>query len=499
MENANEKHHLRNASYLVIALTFALRLVLGLLYDLTPQEAYYWDFSRNLALGYFDHPPVTAWTIRFFCELFGTSVFAIRFGAILYGAGALIFLHAITRRIWDERVAFFSIVLAACVPVFNTAGMFFTPDPPLIFFWLAATYFLLHALEKNSWFFWSLAGFSGGVALLSKYTAVFWFAGIFLFLLFSRKNRQVFFTPKPYVALCIALLAFSPQLVWNSQHEWASFAYQSTRRAGEVHRLRLDYFFGYLGAQLFSLSPILYFFAWKNPISALLKTVLKKQDDEAILITWSLALPMMIFFSAVGLVYWVKLNWIIPGYFLTIPAFIEKAGHKLRTGSLILSATITCAIIIISLLPFVPASGELASTHGWEQLAELVQAQLDSLPPSEAGSNFVFGGEYKVPAQLAYRLRGQIRTCGPDILGKNGFQFSYWVDIDTLANRNAVLAIDPRWGFRARHAEALLPQFFDHWEKVAEVPCFRGKSEVTRFHVYRCYGYKPLSAKSLAL
>ncbi len=145
----------------------------------------------------------------------------------------------------------------------------------------------------------------------------------------------------------------------------------------------------------------------------------------------------------------------------------------------------------MSLLPFVPASGELASTHGWTQLTELVQAQLDSLPESAAGKNFVFGGEYKVPAQLAYRLRGQIRTCGPNILGKSGFQFSYWVDVDTLANRNAVLAIDPRWGFRARHAEALLPKFFARWEKVAEVPCFRGKSEVTRFHIYRCYGYNP--------
>jgi 4-amino-4-deoxy-L-arabinose transferase-like glycosyltransferase len=40
---------------------------------LSPQEAYYWEWSRRLDLSYFDHPPLAAWTIRLCTALLGDS------------------------------------------------------------------------------------------------------------------------------------------------------------------------------------------------------------------------------------------------------------------------------------------------------------------------------------------------------------------------------------------------------------------------------------------
>ncbi|MCD6532277.1 glycosyltransferase family 39 protein, partial [bacterium] len=141
-----------------IAIIGALRLALIFCFDLTPQEAYYWNFGRHPALGYYDHPSVMPWTIFLTTRIFGDTRFGIRLGAWGYGLGALAFLYLIARKLWDERTAFWAVVFAGAVPLFNVAGIFFTPDPPLIFFYLGATYFLLLAVQTGRWSHWLLAG-----------------------------------------------------------------------------------------------------------------------------------------------------------------------------------------------------------------------------------------------------------------------------------------------------------------------------------------------------
>ena len=41
-------------------------------------ELYYWCWSRDLQLSYYDHPPLVAYMIRGATELFGDSIFVLR-------------------------------------------------------------------------------------------------------------------------------------------------------------------------------------------------------------------------------------------------------------------------------------------------------------------------------------------------------------------------------------------------------------------------------------
>ena len=36
-------------------------------------------------------------------------------------------------------------------------------------------------------------------------------------------------SPYPYLAALIAIAVFSPVLIWNAQHDWASFRFQGVR------------------------------------------------------------------------------------------------------------------------------------------------------------------------------------------------------------------------------------------------------------------------------
>jgi len=461
----------------------AIRFALIFITDITPQEAYYWNFSRHLAIGYFDHPPVTAWTIWFFTKIFGTNILGIRFGAYLYGLGALWFLWLIAKKLWDEKVAFYVLLAAFVVPLFTTSGLIFTPDPPLVFFWLAFIYTFILALENGRLTFWILSGILCGLAMLSKYTAAFLCLGAFILMITRKEWRKYFATPKPYIAIILSIIAFSPEIIWNMNHGWASFLYQSARRAHELRHLDLGYFFGYLGAQLFAVSPIFYYGVWQESISSIPgKSLIKR-------IILAFTVPMLFFFTAVALFYWVKLNWLIPAYFIPVAAFVANSvieGKKLHITGTIIAGTITFIVFLAMILPFIPLSGELASTFGWEELAQRVEHDMLGMPEE----TFIFGAEYKVPSELAYHLSGRPETVGGHVIGKPGLQYEFWCDPETLIGKNAIFVLDPRWGVSRSDAEKLIKKYFERVQRMEPLRVYRGKTRVTVFQIYRCFNYK---------
>lgn len=63
---------------IIIATSTAIRLWLGANLELHFDEAYYWYWSKNLQLAYFDHPPAVAWLIRAGTAIFGASELGVR-------------------------------------------------------------------------------------------------------------------------------------------------------------------------------------------------------------------------------------------------------------------------------------------------------------------------------------------------------------------------------------------------------------------------------------
>src|SRR3972149_12311131 len=101
--------------------------------QLAPQEAYYWNFSRHLALSYFDHPPLHAWLIYLSTRL-GTSEFTVRLFAPLLAFAAGYFCFLTGKILYDARVAFFFVLTLNAILIFNIGSVIITPDVPLLFF-----------------------------------------------------------------------------------------------------------------------------------------------------------------------------------------------------------------------------------------------------------------------------------------------------------------------------------------------------------------------------
>src|SRR5262245_57534101 len=100
-----------------------LPLLLALAAFVRPFAAalYYWCWSRDLQLSYYDHPPMVAYLIRLSTELFGNTVFAIRLPGVVSGMVVIAVIGWLSR----PRTLF---PLVALSPVLTFAAILVTPD-----------------------------------------------------------------------------------------------------------------------------------------------------------------------------------------------------------------------------------------------------------------------------------------------------------------------------------------------------------------------------------
>lgn len=225
----------RAAALLGIAYLLALRLVyLGQL-ELIPQEAYYWNYAQHLDIGYLDHPPLTAWLIALATSL-RDGEFFVRLPALLSWCVMAAYATLYARDAAGPAVALRTALLASALPFFFLVGWLMTPDAPLAAAWAAALYYLQRALIDGRSRAWIGAGAAIGVGMLSKYSMILVPAAAFAFVLLDARSRRVLVSPWAWAGVAVALAVFAPVIVWNVQHDWASFTFQGARRLATSDR-----------------------------------------------------------------------------------------------------------------------------------------------------------------------------------------------------------------------------------------------------------------------
>ena len=230
MSSNGEETRAPRRALVFIAALMGLRAIVAAHAPLAFDEAYYWRWSKALAAGYLDHPPLIAYVIRMGTTIFGDTPLGVR-------AVPLVLLIGATWAVWRSgalllrsdsagvtAALFFNLTLMS-----STVGLAATPDSPAI---AAAAFFvfsLAKVAETERPIWWAAAGAAGGFALLAKYTAPFLGAGALLWLCVSPRERRWLRSPWPYLGAGLALAMFAPVIVWNAAHTWISFAWQFAR------------------------------------------------------------------------------------------------------------------------------------------------------------------------------------------------------------------------------------------------------------------------------
>jgi dolichol-phosphate mannosyltransferase len=310
--------------------------------------------------------------------------------------------------------------------------MMMTPDAPLTACWSAVIYFLYRAFLLERPYAWLGVGIFLGLGMFSKYTIALLGPAIVLFMLIDSRGRKWFFRPWPYLAALIALAIFSPVIIWNAQHHWASFLFQSERRVTGMTDFATPVLVGQI---LLLLTP-----AGVLGFIAFLVHGRGGMDKRRFLFFLLLiVVPLSVFFFF-SLSKEVKLNWTGPLWLALVPYLAYTFGAP-KEGQLLLRlcrrwwpATAITMLLLGGLflqyyslgLPGIPTL-ERPFLSGWEKLAGRIE-QIVAAREKETGRRPIVVGmdKYRIASGLAFYRYKNALGINPQIADRAVLETTAW-------------------------------------------------------------------------
>ncbi len=479
-------HRRLKATGVAVATLSLARLLFGLRFELVPQEAYYFFWSEHPALSYFDHPPAVAYALWLSSAVFGRTAFAVRFAAFALTLGTLAAFLALSRRFLPSAKRSAALLLFATTPMVTLLTLISTPDVPLVFFWALALVFLHDALFAGRRWAWLAGGLCMGLAFDSKYTAAFLQVGLGVFLLASPRHRPLLKTRWPYLSILVAHVAALPVYIWNWQHQFLSFLFQTKERAiATPPGLTWRFFFGLLGTQAAVLLPPLllamaWFIARRGPGLALRK----RPSREKPLFLMCFLAPWAVPIAALSLIAQVKPNWLYSAYLSGVLLVSALASRRLLHLNVALSVVLHIVMAVEVLFYPVPLQTD-DTWFGWKALAREVAARHAADPKP-----FIFAADsYKTTAELSFYLP-EVAVWGENVLGIPALEFDFIPGPpDPLIGQDALFLDSAPHDFTPDPAPRALEYLLPHFESCAQedpILIRRREAIVRKFFVFRC-------------
>jgi hypothetical protein len=251
---------------LPIAIIFiAAELITGVRYPIFRDEFYYLDCANHLSFGYVDHPGFSIFILFIWKAVFGSSLLSIRVLPALIGSVIIILTARITEEMGGSKTAqILSAVAVTCVPTFMVMGGFYSMNSFDVLFWAVLFYILIKIINTGNGKLWLWFGVFTGIALMNKISILYLGAGIAAAMIFTKERywfRNKFF----WLGGIIALLIFSPYMIWNIQNDYATLEFIQNATKFKNANIPL---FEFSKEQIMQINP-LNFFIWITGLAVL--------------------------------------------------------------------------------------------------------------------------------------------------------------------------------------------------------------------------------------
>lgn len=468
--------------YRALAIGFlALKLVLLVVARPFMDETYYWLWGQHLALSYFDHPPLIGWT-QAAASVLGWNTIGLRAAVFATLLGDIALFYGFARHIagaaWRD-LFWAGTALFLATPIFFGLTNLALPDHLLVFFALVAIYAFTRfraAYEAGvpRWRFLYLAALAVGFATLSKYSGALLAACIFLAIVFTPKLRSLFRAPHLYLAIALVVAMQAPVLVWNLQHDMASFGFIFGGR-------RIDGDLGWGGVAGFLLGfPLVLspFLLW--PLGRFL---FARGDGNNFnrLVFWFSTLG----FLAASLFTDILIHWnaiayaaVLPFLALWLRSRLLVIGHFVFGGLIALALAVNYTVLPL-VTPFTYTDQTTSLSYGWEEVVPEIEKAL-----AEHDIGFIATPWYASAGALAFALRDRDVTS----LFPGRDAFDDWFDPAAHAGQDALIVAD-----RKRRVTEAIESQFRSVERIKLVNIVLNGRVIERYSIYIARAYAPSS------
>ncbi|MHB1696696.1 MAG: ArnT family glycosyltransferase [bacterium] len=451
----------------LLIILFIIRLILITKIDMIPEETYYWQWSRHLSLSYYDMSPMVAYTIAL-TTIFGklSSQFFVRLAAPVISLLLSVFVFISLKKITNKTLpSLMWAVLLNAIPILNVGSILIVYGNLQMLFFSLAVLFILYFILTDKDYYWYLIGISTGFALLSKYTAVFIYLIIFLFLILSRNYRKYFLKKEPYLALLISAIIFTPVVIWNYFNDFVSFRHLLTLSGGyENFSVFLSNLFLFLSSQAGIISPFLFLIIMVSAFVGLYLG-LKENNDIYIALSTASLVPFLYFVYQCAKTT-VQPNWPV---FLYFPAFLLASILAIRLYSALTSDKTKKILVysygfsflvgfafslIIFTLPYYSildpvinikiSKSPIRNMLGWKKMGRAVDKILASHKKDDL---LLAARRFQMASELAYYVKGKPQTYSFNYFIRDN-EYSLWNNFKDKKGRNFLYVIDTKYGKR---------------------------------------------------
>lgn len=490
----------------VVTAAALVRVAFAIVIPVFPDEAYYWEWSRHLAPGYFDHPPMVALLIRAGGALLapvgaGATPIGVRLGVLIVGWLAAVATIATARRIAGDGAALRAAIVLSVLPLAAAGLVLATPDVPVLAASAATLYCLVRAFESpvrsaDSLRWWSLGGVALGLAFLSKYTSIFIPVAVLLAILSRRDLRPRLREPGPYVAAAIATILFLPVLAWNARHGWISFVFQLhhglAAPSGSALAAAWHHEGDLFGGQAGLASPILFVLfgiaAWRGLTRA---ATTGGRYMLAMVTVFTFA-----FFIYSAIKQRVEPNWpsgaYIPAVILLATMPLSAKAERWLTAGVVIGGAMSLLIYAQAIAPILPVPAPkdpIARAYGWDYAAQRADSAARVAFTAARAHTWLGGDRYQEAAELSLHDPAHPTTFATNLSGRVN-QYDLWPRFPDLARSgdNLVLLLDDTEGPHA--VVRTLTPYFGAVVRGELVELRRGAGRVATRRLWTLFGWR---------
>jgi len=408
----------------VLILLALARLALHLLtdgqYGFHRDELATLDDARTLAWGYVAYPPLAPSVARLALELFGPSLVGLRLFSAGAQCAAMVLAGLMARELgggrWAQVVAALS---TASAPISLIQAALFQYVSFDYLWWVLIAYLMIRLLKTQDPRWCLPMGVVLGVGLMTKYSIVFYLAGLIAGFILTPARRFIA-TPWFWLGAGVALFVCLPNLVWQIRHDFVSLHFLRYIHARDVGEGRAE---GFWRAQ-FTLCANRY--AAPLWIAGVFGFVFSRRYRA---IAWMYVVPLIIFWASKGRGYYTAAAYpmlmamgavLIARALAPLPR-LWRAGAQAAYTIALLAWGVYVATIILPLASNGPLraralenNGDLREEIGWNELVKTVAQIRDSLPAQqqaragivvgnygEQGAIEILGPAYHLPAPIS--------------------------------------------------------------------------------------------------
>jgi hypothetical protein len=380
--------------------------------------------ARHLDWCYVVYPPLTAWLARAELTIFGANLTGFRVCAAI-AIGLLIVLTGLTARAFGGsfRAMLVAAVATAIEGPIVFSGSFLSYMTFDLLWWVAVAWCTVCLLRSQNPRWWLGIGTAVGLGILTKYTMVFFVAGLLGGMLLT-PNRRYLRCPWFWCGVGVGAALILPVLLWQLHHRFVGLAWMQSIHSRDVSWGRAEYF---IPSQFWRATNPVTVPLWLAGLWFLFAAPAGKRFR---MVGWMYVIPLVLLLAARGRYYYLS-----PAYPMLMAAGAVWAELQLTSlsppsRSAAIRTTWICLAIggLVSfalVAPIAPinstwwriadrANDSFNMEIGWPELTATVARVRDSLPASEraalgvlasdegqAGAVNLYGPAYGLPEAIS--------------------------------------------------------------------------------------------------